>query len=77
MLKAVCGHWRSLSGSSVKALCDGFILRPGTVERFEQTWIVKVEGRTIDILMEDLPWELSMIILPWLDNPISVEWQHE
>ena len=77
LLTAVCGYWQSLNGSSIQALREGFLLRPGTVEKFEDSWIVKVEGRTIDILMDDLPWELSLIFLPWLDNPISVEWQQE
>lgn len=77
LLTAVCGYWQSLKGSSIQALREGFLLRPGTVEKFEDSWIVKVEGRTIDILMDDLPWELSLIFLPWLDNPISVEWQQE
>ena len=77
LLNAVCGYWRPLSGSSARALRDGFILRPGTVEPFEDTWIVKVEGRTIDILLDELPWELSLIHFPWLEDPVSVEWQHD
>ena len=77
LLHAVCEYWRPLSKSSNRALCESFILREGTVERFQDTWTVRVEGRTIDILMDDLPWEISIIMLPWLDKPIAVEWQRE
>lgn len=77
LLEAVCDYWRSLSGSSIEALCGSFIRRPGAIERFEDTWTIRVEGNTIDILLDDLPWELSVIFLPWLKKPLAVEWQRE
>lgn len=77
LLEAVCDYWRSLSGSSTEALCGTFIRRPGAIERFEDTWTIRVEGNTIDILLDDLPWELSVIYLPWLEKPLAVEWQRE
>ena len=77
LLEAVCDYWRSLSGSSIEALCGSFIRRPGAIERFEDTWTIGVEGNTIDILLDDLPWELSVIFLPWLEKPLAVEWQRE
>ena len=77
LLQAVCEYWRPLARSSTSALCSSFILRPGTLERFEDTWTIRVEGRTIDILMDDLPWELSILLLPWLEKPIAVEWQRD
>ncbi len=77
LLQAVCEYWRPLARSSTSALCSSFILRAGSLERFEDTWTIRVEGRTIDILLDDLPWELSIIILPWLEKPISVEWQQD
>lgn len=77
LLQAVCSYWKPLSGSSTDALCGSFIRRPGTVERFEDSWIVRVEGHTIDILLDDLPWALSIVYLPWLENALAVEWQRE
>ena len=77
VLQAVCDYWKPLSGSSSEALCASFILRAGVIERFQDTWTIRVEGHTIDILLDDLPWELSIIYLPWLEKPIAVEWQRE
>ena len=77
LLRAVCDYWKPLSRSSTAALCGSFIHRAGTVEPFQDTWTVRVEGRTIDILLDDLPWELSIIYLPWLEQPIAVEWERE
>jgi hypothetical protein len=77
LLRAVCEYWRPLARSSTSALCSSFILRAGAIERFEDTWTVRVEGRAIDILLDDLPWELSIVMLPWLEKPLAVEWQQE
>lgn len=77
LLQAVCDYWKPLSKSSTSALCGSFLHRPGAIERFQDTWTIRVEGRTIDILLDDLPWEISIIYLPWLEKPLSVEWQRE
>lgn len=77
LLQAVCEYWKPLSGSSTEALCGTFLRRPGAIERFEDSWNIRVEGHTIDILLDDLPWELSIIYLPWLEKPLAVEWQRE
>ena len=77
LLKAVCGHWEPLSRSTTTALRNGFLQRGGSVEMDQDTWIVRVEGSAMDILLDRLPWELSFIILPWNKKPILVEWQQE
>ena len=77
LLKAVCGHWKPLSKSSTNALRSSFLQRNGSVEMDQGTWIVRVESSAIDILLDELPWELSFIILPWTERPILVEWQQE
>lgn len=75
LLSAVLSYWPSLRKSSVEALQKGFLQRAGSIGREDDSFIVRVEESAIDILMEDLPWEISIIILSWLDKPILVEWQ--
>lgn len=75
LLNSVISYWASLSKSSIGALCLGFLQRPGSIEHEDGMYIVRVEGSAMDILLDDLPWGLSMIMLPWLEQPIIVEWQ--
>ena len=77
MLTSLCQYWRPLNGSSIAGLQQSFFLRHGTIEYTDDTWIVRVEGSAIDILLEDLPWEISTILLPWMEPMILVEWQQE
>lgn len=76
MLAALMSYWPSLRKSSVVALQRGFLQRPGSIGMQDGSILVRVEGSAIDILMEDLPWETSFILLSWLDKPILVEWQN-
>ena len=76
MLTALMSYWPSLRKSSVVALQRGFLQRPGSIGMQDGSILVRVEGSAIDILMEDLPWETSFILLSWLDKPILVEWQN-
>lgn len=77
LLSAVCQHWKPLKGSTTESLQRSFILRHGTLEYADSAWIVRVEGNAIDILLEDLPWEISTILFAWLEPMIFVEWQME
>ena len=76
MLSALLSYWPTLRKSSIDALQRGFIQRAGTIGIEEGGFVVHVEGSAMDLLLEELPWEISFILLPWLDKPILVEWQH-
>ena len=77
VLEAVCQYWTPLNGTSPEGLQRSFMLRQGTIAFEDDTWIIRVEGQALDILLDDLPWEISLLLLPWKEEMIMVEWQHE
>jgi len=75
LLEAVVHHWTALGNSSADALRGTFLFRPGKLmRRGAQEWLLQVEKRTVDILLDQLPWGLSMIKLPWMMDMLWVEW---
>ncbi|CAL1517157.1 contractile injection system tape measure protein [Chitinophaga sp. MM2321] len=75
LLASVIQHWRILKNTSADGLRNNFLQRQGKLSRREDGgWLIQVEQRTIDILLSHLPWGLSMIKLPWLNELIYVEW---
>ena len=74
LLRSVCSYWPSLKGTSPAGLRQAFLQRHGTIERDGESWIIRVEGKGIDILMDDLPWEITTFVLPW-SLPFFVDWQ--
>lgn len=77
VLRSVCQYWKPLNGTSPEGLQRSFLQRNGSITYEDNTWIVRVEGQALDILLDDLPWEISLLLLPWREEMIMVEWQRE
>jgi len=75
LLEAVIRHWDVLRNTSPDGLRGAFLLRPGKVSvRDDGDWLLQIEPSSVDILMDQLPWGISMIKLPWMDMMLWVEW---
>ena len=76
LLKAAIDHWGALGSTSPAGLQEGFLQREGKLEKRRQGWYLSVEQKTIDILLDRLPfgWGLGMVKLPWMEEILRVEW---
>ncbi|MDR5782031.1 contractile injection system tape measure protein [Caballeronia sp. LZ065] len=63
--------WRSLQPEDIRAL---FLQRPGDLSMQGPVPVLNLEPQPFDILLRDLPWPLSTVVLPWLPTPIEVNW---
>lgn len=77
VLGTVCQYWRPLNGISPEGLQHSFLQRLGCITYEDHTWMARVEGQALDVLLDDLPWEISLLLLPWKEDLIMVEWQRE
>lgn len=76
LMSSILQYWNPFKSSSFESTRQAFIKREGTVEMDETGHIVRVSGSSLDILMDDIPWEISIIYLPWT-SPFTIEWQQE
>lgn len=74
LLKAAIKHWGKLGKASPDALREGFFQRDGKLTKKEQGWYLQVEEKSLDVLLDFLPWSISMIRLPWMKELLRVEW---
>lgn len=74
LLRAVLGHWRALKGTSVAGLRESFLQRRGWLEARDQACLLRVEPAPYDVLLGSLPWGMSLVRLPWMTQPLHVEW---
>ena len=75
MIAGVKSNWDKLKGTSVKGFQKSFIERPGKLEQREDKWVLYVEKRSYDILLDSLPWSYRRIRLPWLKKRMDVVWR--
>jgi len=74
LLNAVINHWRALKNTSIPSLQNTFLQREGRMVKKESGWLLQVEQKAFDILLDKIPWGFSTIKTPWMEEILSVEW---
>jgi hypothetical protein len=74
LLEAMLGHAPMLGKISSTGLRHSFLIRRGSLCTRDGHWLLRVERRGIDILLDRLPWSFSWVCLPWMEAPLQVEW---
>lgn len=72
LLKAAIGYWEKLKSTSPEGLRELFIYREGKLDTTH--YKLTVNRKAQDLLLDSLPWNISMIKLPWLKKPLHVTW---
>ncbi|TQV87428.1 contractile injection system tape measure protein [Aliikangiella coralliicola] len=74
LINAVIENWAILGKTSPHNLRQTFVLRKGILQKDGGDWLLRVEKGPYDVLIEQIPWGLSMIKLSWMDTLLRVEW---
>lgn len=74
LLSAVAGNWAALKTTNPNALRQLFLRRNGSLQIKDGNYLVRVERKSHDILLDKLPWSIANIKLAWLEPLIRVEW---
>jgi hypothetical protein len=65
-------HWDAIKRTSIDGLRENFLHRDGVLKRDEFGWSLYIEEKTIDLMLDKLPWNLSIIKLNWMDEMLTV-----
>jgi len=76
MLACIKNNWSTMDGTSVNGFRQCFIQRDGRLEQQDEKWLLTIESRAYDILLDTIPWAFRQIRFPWLKKYIQVSW-HE
>lgn len=74
LLESLKEYWSVLKNTSLRGLIESFVLRPGVIQKNASGFLLQVERKTIDILMDSLPFGINTIKLPWNEDIIYTEW---
>ncbi len=74
LLTEVISHWSALGKTTINGLRASFLQRQGSLRKIAQGWQLRVEHRGFDLLLGQLPWGMSIVKLPWMPEPIFIEW---
>ena len=74
LLNSVIGHWSVLKNTSPEGLRNSFLKRNGKLYFNGDHYLLQVEKMGVDVLLEHLPWNISIVKLPWMAYPVKTEW---
>jgi hypothetical protein len=74
VLHSVIRHWSALKNISIEGLQSSFLMREGKLSKNDSDWWLHVDHKTIDILLNRIPWGFSIIKTPWMKTKLVVEW---
>lgn len=74
LLDALLEYWPSMKGTSRQGLRESFLKRSGKLTHEDGKWLLQVTNAPYDMLLKDLPWTYNIISLPWMKEPLYVEW---
>ena len=75
LLKGVLQNWEKLNNSSVATLRETFLMREGILTPNELDYNLDIVKETFDMLLETIPWNISMIQTTFMENRINVDWK--
>ncbi len=74
MHQSMLKNWSALSGTSVRGLQETFLQREGRLNKVADGWKLRVQRKTLDVLVDQVPWSLSMVSNSWMPQPVFVTW---
>lgn len=74
LLRSMLDNWTVLRGTSVEGLRETFLQREGKLQRVDDGWKLRVQRRTLDVLVDQVPWSISILLAPWMPAPVHVTW---
>lgn len=74
LLKSMIANWKAIENTSVAGLRETFLRREGRLERTGAGWKLKVQRKTLDVLVDQIPWSISVLRQRWMPQPLYVTW---
>jgi hypothetical protein len=74
VLQSAIEHWKILKKISIPGFRDTFIQRRGLLTQNKESCLLRIERMSFDLLLDHLPWSISVVKFPWMNQPILTEW---
>lgn len=74
LLNGLRSNWEKVKNSSPEGIQETFLQREGVLSLNVENVSLTVEKKGVDVLMESIPWNISLIRLPWMKKPVFVKW---
>lgn len=74
LLRSILGNWPILSGTSIAGLRETFLQRDGKLTLTDGAWRLQVQRKTLDVLVDQIPWSIGVVFHAWMPGALHVTW---
>jgi hypothetical protein len=74
LMNGLIQNWSKVRNSSIEGIQETFFQREGVLSVLKENYKLTIPKKGVDVLVESIPWNLSMIKLPWMEKPLHIEW---
>lgn len=75
LIKAVIANWPLIKNVSPHGFQSTFLHKEGKLMRQDKDWGLKIHrDSAVDMLIDRLPWGISIVRLPWMKTTVFTEW---
>jgi hypothetical protein len=77
VLNSALNHWRVLKNTTPEGLRANFLHRAGRLKKGDFGWSLFVEKKTQDVLLDQLPWGISVVTFKWMKQILTINWRSD
>ncbi|HLZ66982.1 MAG TPA: contractile injection system tape measure protein [Aliidongia sp.] len=74
LIATVVARWSNMGNISAAGLRETFLQREGTLRREGDGWTLTVQRKTVDVLLDRIPWSFAIVYQRWMREPLRVRW---
>ena len=75
LIQSAIGYWSALKNTGIDAFRSTFLKRNGIItSAAEGNWLLRIERAAFDVLLDTLPWPISVHRYSWMKKLLTVEW---
>jgi hypothetical protein len=75
MLQGVLSNWEQMKNTSTDSFRAAFLQREGKLEETDACYLLTLEEKAYDLLLDTCPWGFKTIKYRWMGKMIQVKWR--
>jgi hypothetical protein len=75
LLVGAIRNWEKMKNTRPRTFQETFLRREARLYKLEDRWELTVDRKAYDILLDTLPWNISMFQLNWMPQRMVVHWK--
>lgn len=74
LLMGIINNWERMQNTTITGLRETFLQREGLLKIKEELYELYIERKGLDVLLEGITWNITILNLSWMDKPLQINW---